>query len=60
MRAVRWIKDVSEYLGGARDLSPQGFPMPPRSWLWGIWWGVLVCLIIAFCGQSSKFIYIDF
>ncbi len=60
MPLALWIKHACEYLGGAADEPPPGFLMPPRSLLWGIWWGLLVCLIIAFCGQSSKFIYIDF
>jgi hypothetical protein len=58
-RLLRW-KHALEYLGGERDEGPPGFPLGVRSALWGLWWGVLGCLILAFCGQSSKFIYIDF
>lgn len=59
-KRTRWVMDVCEYLGGAKDAPPPGFPVAPQSWLWGLWWGLLVCLIIAFCDQTSKFIYIDF
>jgi hypothetical protein len=27
---------------------------------WGMWWGILVGIMLIFSGQSSKFIYIDF
>lgn len=50
-----------EYAGGVLE-------DPPLKWMawmksplwWGIWWAVLLLLIVAFSGQSSKFIYIDF
>ena len=60
MGRIMWIKHVCEYLGGGQDDPPPGFPIGLRSPLWGIWWGLLACVIVAFCGQSSKFIYIDF
>jgi hypothetical protein len=60
VQAVTWIKQLLEYLGGARDLPPAGVPVSPRSLLWGLWWGFLVCLIVLFSGQTTKFIYIDF
>ncbi len=60
MNAVRWLKQLCEYLGGEADAAPAGFPVGLRSPLWGLWWGLLACLVVAFCGQSSKFIYIDF
>lgn len=56
-----WVKQVLEYLGGERDGRPPGFPFELSNWLfWGLWWGALCLLIFLFCGQSSKFIYIDF
>ena len=58
--SIDWCKQVLEYLGGAVDEPPRGFPLAPTSILWGVWWGVLIGLIVMFCGQSSKFIYIDF
>lgn len=60
MNTVLWLKRLCEYLGGEADEPPAGFPLPLRSPLWGLWWGLLAGAIAAFCGQSSKFIYIDF
>ncbi len=60
MPLLLWIKNACEYLGGERDDPPPGVPLSPGSPLWGLWWGVLLTAVIIFCGQSSKFIYIDF
>ena len=57
---VRWVRKVLEYIGGASDEAPFGLPIPLSSPLWGLWWGILLVVIYIFCGQSSKFIYIDF
>lgn len=54
------LKAALEYLGGVTDTPPPGFPLPLSSPLWGLWWGLLACLIAIFSGQTSKFIYIDF
>jgi hypothetical protein len=54
------MKQLFEYLGGSSDDCPAWLRLPARSPLWGLWWGLLICLIILFCGQASKFIYIDF
>ena len=59
-QAALWAKWACEYLGGERDDRPPGLPLPLNSPLWGLWCGVLLGAIIMFCGQSSKFIYIDF
>jgi hypothetical protein len=56
----RQLKEIMEYLGGEREQPPTGFWLKLNSPLWGIWWGILIGLIVIFCGQSSKFIYIDF
>jgi hypothetical protein len=58
--ALSWIKNFFDYLGASREEPPPGakFLTSPL-WL-GIWWGVLIGLILLFCGQTSKFIYIDF
>lgn len=53
------LKALLEYLGGSSDEAPR-FAWRLHSPLWGIWWGLLLYLVIFFCGQSSKFIYIDF
>jgi hypothetical protein len=60
MAALSWIKHFFDYLGASREEPPPGaaFLASPL-WL-GIWWGVLIGLILLFCGQTSKFIYIDF
>ncbi len=55
------IKSVLEYVGGVSD----ELPFESLAWMrgplwWGAWWAVLLLLIVAFSGQSSKFIYIDF
>ena len=60
MAALLWIKQAAEYLGGERDDRPAGFPLSLGSPLWGLWWGLLTAAIALFCGQSTKFIYIDF
>lgn len=57
---MEWFKTACEYLGGERDSPPPGLPLRLGSPFWGVWWGVLFCIIVVFCGQSSKFIYIDF
>ncbi len=55
-----WIKNFFDYLGGSAEEPPAGasFLASPM-WL-GIWWGLMIGLILLFCGQTSKFIYIDF
>ena len=57
---VMWIKQFLEYLGGEADSPPIGLRFNLSSPWWGLWWGLLLFAIIMFCGQSSKFIYIDF
>lgn len=60
MLLLSWLKHALEYLGGERDSPPAGFPLSLGSPFWGLWWWGLTALIFLFCGQSSKFIYIDF
>lgn len=57
---IRRLKQWLEYLGGAADQPPDGFKLSFESLWWGLWWGLLGCGIMFFCGQTSKFIYIDF
>jgi hypothetical protein len=52
------IKSTMEHLGGMED-------RPTPAWMnhalfWGIWWAALILIVLAFSGQTSKFIYIDF
>ena len=60
MKYILWLKHLFEYLGGEKDNPPLGFPINTYSVFWGFWWGILSIVILMFCGQSSKFIYIDF
>lgn len=49
-----------EYLAGERDLAPAPIARIPAWLLRSVVWLLAIGLIYAFCGQSSKFIYIDF
>jgi len=61
MKTLDRLKHICEYLGGARDEVAEAAPGFLRSSLWrGFWWGILCGGILLFCGQTSKFIYIDF
>jgi hypothetical protein len=56
----RWT-EYFEYLGGSRDDAPEGLPAVWKNPIaLGMWWAVLLLAILMFCGQTSKFIYIDF
>ena len=58
--ALAWIKHFFDYLSASREEPPPGAEfLASPIWL-GIWWGVLIGFILLFCGQTSKFIYIDF
>ena len=55
------FKSLLEYLGGATEAPGPEVPQWMRGPLfWGIWWAVMIFLVLAFSGQTSKFIYIDF
>jgi hypothetical protein len=56
----RRIRTVAQYFAGHSEESPVDFRVPAQSPLWGVWWAILLVLTFIFCGQSSKFIYIDF
>jgi hypothetical protein len=60
VNTLRWLKLSIDYLSGAEDEPPAGFPMHLNSWMWGVWWAALTLVIALFCGQTSRFIYIDF
>ncbi len=53
---------ICEYLEGCREeLPPTSFGRILTSgWARGLWWALLTAAILMFCGQTSKFIYIDF
>ena len=57
---LSWFKAAFDYLGASRETPPPGMTfLTSPLWL-GLWWGLLLGLILLFCGQTSKFIYIDF
>src|SRR5579872_1994659 len=58
--SLRLLKDICDYIGGSREEAPAGYRLLTSPWLMGLWWGLLAGLILLFCGQTSKFIYIDF
>jgi hypothetical protein len=61
MGIARQIKEGIEYLGGQIDTPPKSLSfLRVESLFWGLWWILLGTFICVFCGQSSKFIYIDF
>ena len=72
MKILSGLKAVCESLGGSREQPPFSMDDPSQSslsklnailcswWFRAFWWGVLATIILVFCGQSSKFIYIDF
>ena len=60
MKTLKWIPWVCEYLEGARAEPPPGWEWLASGLVRGLWWGLLAGAILLFCGQTSKFIYIDF
>ena len=59
MNLLLQLKALLEYVGGAAEAPPPGFhPLAPV--VLGLFWGLLLCAILVFSGQTSKFIYIDF
>ncbi len=56
-----YFRELLEYIAGERDLPPQGTPRFFSSVLGrSLTWVIFLALIYTFCGQSSKFLYIDF
>ncbi len=60
IKKMVWLRSFVSYLGGSAEEPPGGLNLSLTSFAWGIWWGLLLIIILIFCGQSSKFIYIDF
>ena len=59
--SLLWLKNFCDYLGGNLEHPPFAVSSPTTLSVWrGIWWGLLAGAILLFCGQTSKFIYIDF
>jgi hypothetical protein len=60
MKALHTLKSLCEFLQGSTE-TPPSWLRNLSSPLWrGVWWGLLAGAILLFCGQTSKFIYIDF
>ena len=61
MNTFAWLKCFFEYIGGSQDEPPPKLAFLSKAGAWrGIWWSLLAAGILLFCGQTSKFIYIDF
>jgi hypothetical protein len=61
MKTFIRLKAICDYLGGGDPSPSAAVPSFLSAWWFrGLWWGVLVGGILLFCGQTSKFIYIDF
>jgi hypothetical protein len=60
MNTLEQIKAILELIGGSRESGLATERSRHAPWLRGLWWGLLLGGIILFCGQTSKFIYIDF
>lgn len=60
MIRLQRLKHAVSYLCGFDDEAPPGLPLRIDSLWWAAWWTFLLAMVILFCGQSSKFIYIDF
>jgi hypothetical protein len=54
------LKALLDHLNGCSIDAPAWLGRNLPGWTWGVWWATLLGLIALFCGQSSKFIYIDF
>jgi hypothetical protein len=54
------FRNTVEYLAGERDELPKFLTNSPIGLLRCAVWIAAIALIYAFCGQTSKFIYIDF
>jgi hypothetical protein len=60
MKTFIWIKTVCEFLQGCGTPPPADTKHLDHAWLRGLWWGALLGAVLLFCGQTSRFIYIDF
>lgn len=54
------LRSTLEYLGGSRDRAPAFLHGRLDTVVRCAIWIAAILLIYAFCGQSSRFIYIDF
>lgn len=54
------LRHIVEYVAGERDTAPPALQAIPLWVLRSLTWVLAIAIIYAFCGQSSRFIYIDF
>ncbi len=54
------LKRLLEHANGCTDWWGDARRSTLPGWIWGLWWTFLLVVIALTCGQSSKFIYIDF
>jgi hypothetical protein len=54
------LRMTLEYMAGESEDVPPWLATTPLWLLRSVVWLIAIVLIYAFCGQSSKFIYIDF
>jgi hypothetical protein len=57
---VKRLAHFLEMLGGARELPPGLEQRKVTSLAIGIYWALLLLLVISFAGRTAKFIYVDF
>ncbi len=60
MKLLNQLIGVCEYLEGVREAPPPRWKLLESAVVRACWWGILAAVILLFCGQTSKFIYIDF
>jgi hypothetical protein len=60
MKTLLLIQSIFDYLGGSLEEPPKQLEKLASPIVQGLWWGLLAGAILLFCGQTSKFIYIDF
>jgi hypothetical protein len=60
MKTLHTLKTLCEFLQGSTEIPPHASRYLSSPVWRGLWWGLLAGAVLLFCGQTSKFIYIDF
>ena len=60
MTRLKRVQELLDYVCGCDERADARPPLTIPDWAWGLWWACLTLGTLVFCGQSSKFIYIDF
>ncbi len=55
-KVAAWL----EVAGGARPLPKELGGRLDVAFIIGIWWLVLIVVVVVFSGQNTKFLYVDF